>query len=82
MPLPTYTLVKTLVAVTSGFSGRIIPQGTEGTVVEQYANPEGYAVDLALPDASLVGGYDYENVVLEPFQFEVVDIPASDDEAQ
>jgi hypothetical protein len=58
--------------VTSGFSDREIPAGTRGTVVEAYREPEGYAVDLALPDASLVGGFKYENVVLRPGQFEVV----------
>jgi hypothetical protein len=34
---------------------------------------EGYAVDLAIEDDTLVGGYDFENVILKPDQFVVVD---------
>ena len=42
-------------------------------IVEAYDSPtEGYAVDLAIPDDELAGGYAYENVVLFPDQFEVV----------
>lgn len=50
----------------------VIPKGTEGTVVECYENPEGYAVDLAIPNENLVGGFEYENVILTPDQFQVV----------
>jgi hypothetical protein len=64
--------IKTTVEVQSDFSQRVIPVGTEGTVVECYENPEGYAVDLALPDEKLVGGFDYENVILQPNQFVVI----------
>jgi hypothetical protein len=40
--------------------------------VECYNEPqEGYAVDLAIPDPSLIGGFDYENVILYPEQFVV-----------
>jgi hypothetical protein len=42
-----------------------------GTVVECYENPEGYAVDIAIPDERLVGGFFYTNVILSPDQFEV-----------
>ena len=61
--------VETLVNVSSDFSNRIIPRGTQGVIVEQYDNPEGYAVDLAIPDKSLVGGFTFENVILHPDQF-------------
>jgi hypothetical protein len=58
----------------SEFRPITIPKGTEGVVVECYSTPkEGYAVDLAIPDERLVGGYQYENVILEPDQFEVID---------
>lgn len=52
---------------------KTLPHGTVGTVVECYENPEGYAVDLATPDTGLVGGFSYNNVILYPEQFEVVD---------
>ena len=65
--------IKTLIEVESGFRDRIIPKGTFGVIIECYENPEGYAVDLAIPDPSLVGDFNYENVILEPDQFEVVE---------
>lgn len=69
-----YNLIRTLVDVQSNFRDRILPAGTVGTVVECYDNPiEGYAVDLVIPDASLVGRFDYENAILFPEQFEVMD---------
>ena len=64
--------IKTLKAVQAEFRDRIIPAGTEGTVVECYDNPEGYAVDLAIPDSRQVGGFMYENVILTPEQFDVI----------
>lgn len=71
MKAKIYSLSKTLVDVKSGFQkDLILPRGT---VVECYENPEGYAVNLAIPDASLVGGFNYENVILFSEQFEVVD---------
>ena len=74
MKAKEYNLIRTLVDVQSDFRDRILPAGTVGTVVECYDNPtEGYAVDLAIPDTSLVGGFDYENVILFPEQFEVMD---------
>ena len=65
--------VRTVVEVTSGFTGKTIPAGTYGVIIEKYAQPEGYAVDLGIPSKDLVGGYDFDNVVLEPDQFVVVD---------
>ncbi|MGZ7031953.1 MAG: hypothetical protein ACXVIJ_08270 [Thermoanaerobaculia bacterium] len=64
--------VRTLVPVEADFSDAIVPAGTTGTVVDCYASPEGYAVDLAIPDDSLVGGFRYQNVVLRPDQFELI----------
>ena len=64
--------MRTLVPVEADFSDAMIPARTTGTVVECYASPEGYAVDLAIPDDSLVGGFRYQNVVLRPGQFELV----------
>jgi hypothetical protein len=66
--------VRTLVDVTADFYDRVIPAGTGGVIVEAYDTPrEGYAVDLEIEDDTLVGGYDFENVVLGPEQFEVVE---------
>jgi hypothetical protein len=65
--------VELLVEVTSEFRDEMIPRGTRGTVVERYEHPrEGYSIDLAIPDKSLVGGFRYENVVLIPDQFAVI----------
>jgi hypothetical protein len=65
--------VELLVEVPSDFHDELIPRGTRGVVVERYEHPkEGYAIDLAIPDDSLVGGFRYENVVLSPEQFAVV----------
>ena len=64
--------VKTLTDVKSEFRNRIISKGTLGIIIECYENPEGYAIDLAMPDPSLVGGSDYESVILEPNQFVVM----------
>ena len=73
MKAKVFNLIKTLVDVKSEFRENIIlPSGSVGCVVECYENPEGYAVDLEIPDASLVGGLSYDNVILYPEQFEVV----------
>ena len=51
----------------------VIPAGTLGAVIEAYESPcEGYAVDVAIPDLTLVGGYRYDNLLLTPDQFIVV----------
>jgi hypothetical protein len=75
-----YDQIKTVVNVKADFSthetpdedNSAIPKGTLGTVVECYENPEGYAVDIAIPDERLVGGFFYTNVILSADQFEVV----------
>ncbi len=80
MKASLYSQIKTLVDVQADFStretsdndNRVIPKGTLGTVVECYKNPEGYAVDIAIPDEKLVGGFSYTNVILSPDKFEVV----------
>ncbi len=72
-----YDAIITLFDVSTDFGKRVIPKGTQGTIVECYENPEGYAVDLAIPDDKLVGGFDYENVILTPEQFELVISPVT-----
>lgn len=80
MKVSLYDQIKTLVDVqadlfpheTSGKENRVIPKGTLGTIVECYENPEGYAVDIAIPDERLVGGFFYTNVILSPDQFKIV----------
>lgn len=70
MEVAVGALVVTAEDVTSDFRDEVIPAGTGGTVVEIYTEPrEGYAVDLAIPAPELVGGYRYDNVILEPGQF-------------
>ena len=64
--------IQTLVAVESDFSEQIIPKGSVGIVVEGYENPEGYAVDIPIPDERFVGDFTYENVILTPDQFMVL----------
>jgi hypothetical protein len=65
--------VVTVEDVMSDIDDAIIPRGTRGTIVEAYDRPtEGYAVDLALPDPRLVGGYRFASVILRPHQFDVV----------
>lgn len=79
MKAKIYAQIKTSVEVqadlcdceTSGKENRVILKGTLGTIVECYENPEGYAVDIAIPNERLVGGFFYENVILSPDQFEV-----------
>ena len=63
-------IVELVVDVSSDFSDSMIPKGTHGTVVERYEQPrEGYSIDLAIPDDTMIGGFRYENVVLLPEQF-------------
>lgn len=73
MKAKLYTRIKTLLEIQTDFGNRVI-SGTLGTVVECYENPEGYAVDLAIPNQKLIGGYEYENTILSPDQFIVIDI--------
>jgi hypothetical protein len=72
MKAKLYDGIIILVDISVDSGQHIISKGTEGTIVECYENPEGYAVDLAIPDDSSVTGYDYENVILYPEQFRVV----------
>ena len=80
MKVSLYDQIKTVVNVKADFSthetsdedNSAIPKGTLGTLVECYENPEGYAVDIAMPDERLVGGFFYTNVILSADQFEVV----------
>jgi hypothetical protein len=74
MKAQLYDAIKILVEVQADFDhqDRIIPKGTEGTVVECYENPECYAVDIAIVNEKLVGGFEYENVILSPEQFQVM----------
>ncbi|PZD72897.1 hypothetical protein C1752_03164 [Acaryochloris thomasi RCC1774] len=64
--------VRLLGDIKADFSDRHIPKGTRGTIVERYDKPDAVAVDLAIPDTGLVGGYRYENVILTPPQFEII----------
>lgn len=64
--------ILTIVDVESDFSDQIIPAGSLGTVVECYEPPPCYAVDLVMPDETLVGGVAYSNVILTPAQFLVL----------
>lgn len=73
MKAKIYDEIKTLVDIPVDFGDRIIPKETLGTIVECYEEPqEGYAVDIAIPDERWVGGFDYENVILFPEQFVVI----------
>jgi hypothetical protein len=67
-----YSKIKTLVEIYSDYLNCVIPVGTEGTVIECYEDPqEGYAVDIALPGNSQITGYQYDNIILFPNQFEL-----------
>lgn len=73
MKAKTYDGIRTLVEIKANFGKRLIPKGTLGTIVECYEQPqEGYAVDLAIPNEKRIGGFDYENVIIFPEQFVVV----------
>ena len=73
MKARVYDKVVLTVDVPSQFRDAVIPKGSSGAVIEVYEKPEeGYAVDVAIPDESLVGGFRYDNLVLTPDQFVVV----------
>ena len=42
-----------------GDFGEHIPLGTQGAVIECYSNPEGYIIDVWIPDATQDSGYQY-----------------------
>ena len=74
MKASLYDSVRLLVEVPSEYRAVILPPGTEGTVVETFSSPrEAYAVDFRIPDDRLVGGYRFENVMVTPEQFDVVE---------
>lgn len=72
MKAKLYDKITTLTPINSDFNSVVIPENTEGVIVECYENPEGYAVDIALPNIDLVGGFQYTNVILMPEQFQVI----------
>lgn len=74
MKAQVYNRIKTVMAIEIKFSRRLIPEGTVGTVQECYEYPkESYSVDLTIPDTTVPGGLDYENVILYPEQFMIVE---------
>jgi hypothetical protein len=69
-------LVRLLVDVDGYLSKRTIPRGTDGVVVEAYAEPdEGYAVDVMTSNLWSPEGLEFDNIVLAPEQFELVPHP-------
>ncbi len=72
MKAEIYDEIETLEVIPSDFGKGLIAKGTRGTVVECYSQPEGYAIDLSVARSSLVGDFDYENVILRPDQFVLV----------
>lgn len=64
--------IQILVDIWAEFSDQIIVKGTIGAIVECYENPEGYSVDLSIPNPEIIGGFTYENVILYPEQFMVI----------
>lgn len=67
-----HTKIQTRVDIESDFSDRMIPKGSIGMVVECYEHPVGYAVDIPIPDENLASHLTYENVILTPDQFVVL----------
>lgn len=64
-----------------GDFGEHIPAGTEGAIIECFTSPEGYIIDVWIPDANENSGFRYGCVTVVPEQFEVVSeyqSPASD----
>jgi hypothetical protein len=73
MKAQVYDRIQTITDIKIKFSQRSIPKGTIGTILECYKYPqENYSVDLTIPDSTISGGFDYENVILSPEQFIVV----------
>ncbi len=65
-------IIRTLVPISSEFQDSVYPPGLCGDVIEVYEDPEACAVDLAIPDADVDGGYRYDNVILRGGDFSVV----------
>lgn len=73
MKAQVYDRIQTVIEIQIKFPQRSIPQGTIGTIVDCYQYPkESYSVDLTIPDSTMTGGFDYENLILSPEQFIVV----------
>lgn len=71
--IQVHTKIQTRVDLESDFSGRMIPtKGSIGMVIECYEHPVGYAVDIPIPDENLASHFTYENVILTPDQFVVL----------
>ena len=80
MKAQIYDRIETLVDIHEKFSKRLIPKGTIGTVTEYYERPkERYGVDLKIKDEAAFGGFDYENVLLYPEQFQVISQTAEEE---
>ncbi len=73
MKAQVYDRIETIIEIQIKFRQRSIPKGTIGTILECYKYPqENYSVDLTIPDSTISGGFDYENIILSPEQFIVV----------
>ena len=60
-------VIRTVLPVESDFDDVAHAAGLLGDIVEAYSEPrEAYAIDLAIPDPALAGGYRYDNVLLTP----------------
>ncbi len=74
MKAKVYDWIRTTVDVPGFVIKGVIPKGTEGTIIEAYEHPqEGYAVDVNVPNENTSNGYEYDNVVLLPDQFVVLE---------
>lgn len=73
MKAAQYDGIRLLVDLRSIFRNRLIPRGTEGTIVECFEQPkEGYYADFPVPDSTVVGDETWEMAEVNPDQFEVV----------
>ena len=63
--------ISLLVALEGNYE-KLLPVGTRGVVLECYEKPEGYIVDLWIPDATQIGGNRYDCITVLPEQIEVV----------
>ena len=72
MKAKLYDRVRTLVDVPGFISKRIVPKGTEGTIVEVFEEPEEYAADVDIPDEKEPTGCAFDNLPLTSEQFEVI----------
>lgn len=42
-------------------------------MTECFSDPEGYVIDVSMPDISKIGGLRYDSVAVFPVQFELMD---------